>query len=95
MITPVIFRKFNDTKTIIALFPTEPGTNDPYTCNSYMHTGQHGSASPDIVSITTPAKFEEYKDLFSELRQIGYDDLIIRKKFTYAYYLQRKERVLA
>ena len=93
MTTKVIFRKFNDGE-IIALFPTLIGTNDPYTCSSYMHTGQHGSATPDIVSVTSLATPDEYAGLLSELISIGYDDLIIRKKFFYADSLKRKEALL-
>lgn len=90
MTTPVIFRKFKD-GSIIALFPTLPGTRDPYTCDSYMHIGQHGSASPDIISITSPADITEYSDLLSELKSLGYNDLTVRKKFTYAFYLTREK----
>jgi hypothetical protein len=94
MSTPVIFRKFKDNNSIVALFPTLPGTRDPYTCDSYMHIGQHGTASPDIIYTTSLATLEEYGDLLSELKSIGYDDLIIRKKFTYAYYLKRETALI-
>ena len=87
--TKVIFRKFKE-GDIIALFPELPGTNDPYTCESYMHVGQHSSASIDIVSITKPAKPDEYADLLAELKRIGYDDLRIAKRFTYGDLITRK-----
>jgi len=89
MPTKVIFRKFKE-GDIIALFPKVPGTNDPYTCGSYMHVGQHDSADPSIVNITTLAKPTEYASLAKELRSIGYvldikskitqDDMAYRKK---------------
>jgi len=81
MPTKVVFRKFKE-GDIIALFPRLPGTNDPYTCSSYMHTGQHGSTDPGIVNITELAKPTEYASLAKELRSIGYV-LDIKSKITY------------
>ena len=78
--TKVIFRKFKDDKSIIAIFPTECGTNGPYACSSYMHLGQHGSADPyGLTFITTLAKPEEYESLRNELTRLGYN-LDIRKR---------------
>ena len=71
MKTPVIFRKFKD-GDVIAIFPTLPGTNNPNTCGSYQHIGQHGACSLDIVSITKLAQWEDYADLYRELQSIGY-----------------------
>lgn len=84
MATPVIFRKWKPRKEfdeeggdIIALFPADPGTNDPYTCSSYEHIGQHGSADPQgVMQATVPAKPSEYADLKAELEGIGYADLV-------------------
>ena len=77
--TKVIFRKW--LSGIIALFPELPGTNDPYTCDSYMHVGQHSNASVDLMGITIPAKPEEYADLLHELESIGYN-VQVAYKFT-------------
>lgn len=75
--TKVIFRKFKDGQ-IIALFPNE---QDWYLVMSYMHIGQHSRADYNyIISITKPATEEEYKDLYDELKRIGYDDLKICKR---------------
>lgn len=94
MPTPVIFRKFkNGRKEIIAIFPTIPGTNDPSTCLSYMHVGQHGSCSGTLTSITTLAKPSEYTPLLKELRRIGYRGLVIKKKATYQDFLTRKKEI--
>lgn len=94
MTTPVIFRKFKNDKSIIALFPCEAGTNDPYTCNSYQHIGQHGSATIDLCSIgTLPAKPEEYKDLFEELVKIGYDDLKVYKRYQQGMINKRRKQI--
>jgi hypothetical protein len=83
MATPVIFRKWPKSEggDIIALFPTEPGTNDPYDCSSYEHVGQHGSADPNgLISRTKAATPEEYADLKKELKQIGYKDLVVYQR---------------
>jgi len=77
----VVFRKFED-RNIIAIFPRIPGTSDPYTCESYMHIGQHGSCDPYyLVYITKLATPEEYAPLLEELRSIGYE-LDIKKRIT-------------
>jgi hypothetical protein len=79
--TKVIFRKFKGGE-IIALFPAIVGDNNPYaTCESYMHIGQHGSASVDLILSTKPAKPEEYAPLLNELKSIGYDDLVVKQRF--------------
>lgn len=87
--TKVIFRKLQG--EIIALFPELLGTNSPYTCLSYVHVGQHGSASAESFGI--PAKESEYTPLLRELESIGYDDLQICYKFTHADYLKRKQEI--
>lgn len=69
--TVVMFRKFRE-GDIIALFPYEPGTNDPGTCESYMHLGQHHHADPLLVRETRPAKPEEYAALKRELESAPY-----------------------
>lgn len=79
--TPVIFRKFKGQGDIIALFPTHPGTNDPHTCESYMHVGQHSAASVSLVYETDPAHETEYRDLMRELQRIGYDDLRVYARY--------------
>ena len=76
----VVFRKWNDGQ-IIALFPYEPWSHNNYMTTSYMHIGQHGSADyTGVISQTTLANKYEYKELLSELRLIGYNDLHILKK---------------
>lgn len=87
MSTMVIFRKWKnstplDLRHIIAIFPEIPADNEGWNCQSYEHVGQHGGASPGImVNETAPAKEEEYKELLKELKQIGYNDLIVRRRF--------------
>lgn len=74
-VTDVIFRKYPKSEggDILALFPGDPGTNDPYTCSCYQHVGQHGSANPRIcVARTHPASAAEYADLKAELEREPY-----------------------
>ena len=87
----VIYRKFGDGE-IIALFPEISASNDGYFCQSYMHVGQHGAATPDIVirqtKLATPA---EYAKLHKELRCIGYNP-VPAKKFSTRDFLIRKSQ---
>ena len=89
--TKVIFRKFKGGE-IIALFPQEPATLDGRLCVSYMHQGQHSAASPHIVDNTAAATDEEYRKLLYELQSIGYNDLVVCKRFNKNDYKIRKER---
>lgn len=78
--TKVIFRKFKQGGDIIALFP-EQGNRENQMVSSYMHVGQHSDADYiGIIAATTPAKEGEYAELLAELKQIGYDDLIVMKR---------------
>lgn len=93
--TKVIFRKFPKSEggEVIALFPAIAGkAGDPYTCSSYIHIGQHASASVDLVRSTRLAKMEEYKDLARELINLGYT-LRIVSRFTRADLAARKEQL--
>lgn len=67
--TRVVFRAFSNGE-IIALFPDE-STHGGFI-GSYMHEGQHGDASRDVVGITKPATREQYAELYKELVRIGY-----------------------
>lgn len=85
----VIFRIYSD-GDVIALFPEIASDNLGYNCNSYMHVGQHGGASPMVVvGQTKPATPDEYAVLQDELeRAVGYDLKII-KRFRYVHQLER------
>lgn len=94
--TPVIFRKWpkSEGEGIIALFPTELGTNDPYTSSSYEAVGQHGSADPaGLIQRTKAAKPDEYADLLVELQSIGYDDLKVYQKLQPDFLIERKRKL--
>lgn len=73
--TPVVFRTWRAApSTVLALFPFDLGTNNPGTCSSYEHVGQHGSADPFICrdGRTRPATRAEWRPLARELRRVGY-----------------------
>ena len=73
MKTKVAFRKFDD-GDIIALFPEERFTVDHLKyVSSYMHVGQHGTASEDLINDLEDAEPEEYEALKQELEEIGYE----------------------
>ena len=69
-ITKVIFRQFPDGDTI-ALFPDDLWTRG--FIGSYMHTGQHGGASPELITELQPAAPEAITELTKELEGLGYN----------------------
>ena len=71
----VTFRKFTD-GDVIALFPkllTGQDNQGNQFIMSYMHIGQHGGASDDLIDDLSPATSDEYSDLKAELTSIGYE----------------------
>lgn len=91
MKTKVIFRKFPSRKggEVIALFPEIPADHMG-NIGSYMHTGQHGAASPYLgrgLRLATP---EEYESLKQELGRIGYV-LDVKTRSCPAYAKARRE----
>lgn len=71
----VVFRRLLKSQggDVIALFPLEAGIG-PGTCCSYQHVGQHGSASFDVVGLTSPARLSDpdVVALRCELQVLGY-----------------------
>ncbi len=46
-----------------------------------MHIGQHGAADyAGVITSTKPAREDEYRNLLTELEQIGYENLNIVKR---------------
>ena len=73
---PVIFRLLKD--EVMAVFPTEIWSEYNETMlASYMHIGQHGPCSKNYKRFTKPAKRSQYLPLLRELKQIGYNNLVI------------------
>lgn len=85
--TIVVFRVWPPSQggDVLALFP-ELEHHGGSLCVSYQHIGQHAGASyHHCISYTRPATEAEYAPLLRELRDIGYDNLIIRQR-----YMQRR-----
>lgn len=72
----VAFRKFPD-GDVIAFISGYP-CNDR-TVMSYMHIGQHGEASTELLDDLESVSEDDYKDLLNELRNIGYDVTVVDK----------------
>lgn len=78
--TKVVFRKWKE-GDVIALFPDEPWNRHDYTTTSYMHVGQHGAADyTGVITVTRPARENEYQNLLAEHKTIGYNDLHIMQR---------------
>jgi len=89
---PVIFRVFEGEVT--AIFPTEPGTNNPDCCTCYAHVGQHGTCSKGWYPTTLPATPDDYKDLLAELQEIYSDvGLKVVKKWTARHDIERYNKL--
>jgi len=72
MKTKVIFRKLKDGQ-IVAIFPEIQADENRGHCMSYIHIGQHGACSYELIRFTEPATPIEYGPLLNELVKIGYD----------------------
>jgi len=76
-VTCVIFKKDKDGDAI-AFFPYENEVNRGYMM-SYQHVGQHSEASKSYFNELKPARPDEYKDLYDELTNIGYNLKVISR----------------
>jgi hypothetical protein len=71
--TLVIFRRWRDSGSIIALFPELPSDYQGYFCDAYEHVGQHGGADfHGVIQATKPVTNDDARDLIEELTRIGY-----------------------
>ena len=69
----VVFRRWKDCGSIIALFPELPSDLYGQYCDAYEHVGQHGGADyHGVVQHSMPCSIEESADLATELQRIGY-----------------------
>lgn len=78
------FATYEDgTSDVIAIFPTFRANKGKFEC--YAHVGQHAECSDEwYTQKTRQAKPEEFKDLLKELESIGYYNLRIMQRITYA-----------
>jgi hypothetical protein len=87
----VVFRRWKDCGTVIALFPEIPADIHGYFCEAYEHVGQHGGADfHGVIQNTTPVATEEAADLAEELTRIGYNLRPIRRA-SYMHHERRRQ----
>ena len=87
--TKVIFRTWIRGGDTIAIFPEIP--DGEWTCQSYQLIGQHGTCCIGLTCpATRPATQREIDPLLAELRAIGYENLVIVKRFTRKMELTRR-----
>jgi predicted secreted protein len=75
-ITKVQFRILRD--EVFAVFPYDVNKDTNVTC--YSHIGQHSTCDVFINTFSKPATKEQYKDLFNELKNIGYNLQVIKRR---------------
>ena len=87
----VVFRRWRDCKTIIALFPEIPADIFGDYCEAYEHVGQHGGADfHGVIRATTPVELVEATDLAEELERIGYNLRPLQKASRYHHDRRRQ-----
>ncbi|KKN62627.1 hypothetical protein LCGC14_0510380 [marine sediment metagenome] len=94
--TPVLFRKWPKSEGggVIAIFPTELGTDSPYTSMMYERVGQHGSGDPQgVVQQTKRATPSEYAGLLKELHKIGYRNLVVVQRLQQSFLAERRKKL--
>ena len=73
---PVLFRKYSNRRggEVIAIFPYDAASYDPYQCGCYVHVGQHGACDPHcVINDTRLATANEYAELKAELESKPYE----------------------
>lgn len=73
-VTVVVFRRWRDTKNVIALFPNEAWNAEGH-CASYMSVGQHAGADyQGVIRATKPAFMvdDDVAALYRELASAPY-----------------------
>jgi hypothetical protein len=80
--TIVVFRKWKEDGTILALFPDDIADYAGH-CSSYAHIGQHSAADyAACIAASVPATPREYAALKRELESPPYHyRLIVRKRY--------------
>jgi len=90
--TKVIFRAYKDDGEIIAMFPEEVGTDDPYTCASFQR-GRHYTCYPSgLVQITTSVEPEKYQILKEQLESMNYKLKVVSKLHP-SYFEVRQQKI--
>lgn len=81
--TTVMFRKMNSDGRVVALFPLllwkDDGIESDLGVITCMDGFHHAPASYEAVIVKSqPATKEEYKTLLKQVKEVGYDNLIIK-----------------
>ena len=89
--TEVIFRI--DNYSVYALLPYEISSG--YDVVTYQHVGQHSGADyKNCILQSKPATLEQYKDLFNEMTNLGYNLKVVTKqnydRYLKSYYKTKK-----
>lgn len=83
-----------DRRDLLAVFPTEVGTNDPRTMVCYSTIGQHGACIAGYIGEKTrPATEEEQARMLRELRAVGYENLRVVSRASSAHAKARREQL--
>ena len=87
----VVFRRWKDCGSIIALFPEIPADIFGRYCEAYEHVGQHGGADYwGVIQTTMSVELHEAEDLAEELTRIGYNLRPI-KRALYVHHEKRRQ----
>jgi hypothetical protein len=92
--TPVLFREMLKRLggDVIAIFPTQAESLNPYECGSYAHVGQHGTCDPQyLINSSRWARPEEYADLKAELEGPPYGYRLRVYRRTQSKWLRQRE----
>lgn len=95
MFTPsedvVVFRRWRDSGSVVALFPAVPADIFGDFCEAYEHIGQHSGADyHGVIQATRPVEPQEAEDLAEELTRIGYNLRLIRRA-SWRHHEKRRE----
>lgn len=72
-LTPVVFRKWKESGSLIALFPGIPATINAQYCETFEHVGQHSAGDYyGLIDQTYPANPDEFEELKKELESAPY-----------------------
>lgn len=69
--TKVVFRRWNDTNEVIAIFPNTEGKRG--FVQSYEHNGQHSFCGVELIDKLKKATPNEYNALKNEFVSLGYN----------------------
>ena len=78
---------------LVAIFPTEPGTNDPWSMTCYSTVGEHSSCHTSYMLATKPATKEQVQAMLQVLKGRGYENLKVVSRVTKHHLKARKQQL--